>query len=59
MSHEEEAGIMVDTWITVHSSSNLPEEGRRSSAKTKAENLEALGQKSHEDQQNVPFTMVT
>lgn len=45
MTHEEKAGIMVDTWITVHSSSNLSEEGRSGSARTKAENLEALGRK--------------
>lgn len=49
---------MVKSFVTVHSSNNLSEEGKRGREKSKEENLEALQRKeSEEDEQNVPFSM--
>lgn len=39
------AEVMVDTFVTVHSSSNLSEDGRSGRGKTKVDNVEALRRK--------------
>lgn len=39
------AEVMVDTFVTVHSFSNLFEDGRSGRGKTKVENVEALRRK--------------
>ena len=47
VTNKEKAELMANTFIKVHSSNNLSEEGRSGRAKTKSGNMEALRKKEN------------
>ena len=58
VTNKEKADLMVKTFVAVHSSNNLTEEGRHGREKTRGENREVLKRKdSRESEVDVPFTI--
>ena len=58
ISDKEKAKLMVSSFVAIHSSNNLTEEGRRGRERTKDENREALKRKSgRESELDLPFTI--
>lgn len=58
MTNKEKAEMLVNTFVKIHSSNNLSEEGKRGREETRSENLEALRvMQNDEGEQNVPFSM--
>lgn len=58
VTNKEKAELMVKTFVAVHSSNNLTEEGRQGREKTRDENREILKRKdSRESEVDVPFTI--
>ena len=58
ITNKEKAELMVKTFVAVHSSNNLTEEGRHSRKKTRDENRRVLKRKeSRENELDVPFTI--
>lgn len=55
VTNKEKAELMVNAFVSIHSSKNLSEEGRKGRESTKSKNLEALRRKEiSEDEQNCP-----
>lgn len=58
VTNKEKAKMLANTFVNVHSSNNLSEEGKRGREKAKSENVEALTKMGKvEDEQNVLFNM--
>lgn len=58
VTNKEKAEMLANTFVNVHSSNNLSEEGKRGREKTKSENVEVFMKMGKvEDEQNVLFNM--